>query len=79
MQWRLKSLASRLFAKAFIQAQIKEENSPETGEFPAQRASNAEDVSILWRHHASEINKGAHCHAFLLIYTLAVDKVMTLA
>ena len=22
-----------------------------TGEFPAQRASNAEDVSIWWRHH----------------------------
>ena len=26
-------------------------NSPETGEFPAQRGSNAEDVSIWWRHH----------------------------
>ena len=26
-------------------------NSPGTGEFPAQRASNAEDVSIWWRHH----------------------------
>ena len=26
-------------------------NSPETGEFPAQMASNAEDVSIWWRHH----------------------------
>ena len=28
-------------------------NSPETGEFPAQRASNAENVSIWWRHHES--------------------------
>ena len=27
-------------------------NSPGTGEFPAQRASNAENVSIWWRHHA---------------------------
>ena len=27
-------------------------NSPGTGEFPAQMASNAEDVSIWWRHHA---------------------------
>ena len=27
-------------------------NSPATGEFPAQRASNAENVSIWWRHHA---------------------------
>ena len=26
-------------------------NSPATGEFPAQRASNAENVSIWWRHH----------------------------
>ena len=26
-------------------------NSPVTGEFPAQRASNAENISIWWRHH----------------------------
>ena len=28
-------------------------NSPETGEFPAQMASNAENVSIWWRHHVA--------------------------
>ena len=28
-------------------------NSPGTGEFPAQMASNAENVSIWWRHHGS--------------------------
>ena len=28
-----------------------EGNSPVTGEFPAQRASSAENVSIWWRHH----------------------------
>ena len=28
-------------------------NSPQTGEFPAQMASIAENVSIWWRHHAS--------------------------
>ena len=28
-----------------------EGNSPMTGEFPAQRTSNAENVSIWWRHH----------------------------
>ena len=28
-----------------------EGNSPVTGEFPAQRARNAENVSIWWRHH----------------------------
>ena len=27
------------------------ENSPATGEFPAQRASDVENVSIWWRHH----------------------------
>ena len=27
-------------------------NSPVTGEFPAQMASNADNVSIWWRHHA---------------------------
>ena len=27
-------------------------NSPVTGEFPTQRASNTENVSIWWRHHA---------------------------
>ena len=26
-------------------------NSPGTGEFPAQMASNAENISIRWRHH----------------------------
>ena len=29
-----------------------EGNSPVTGEFPTQRASNTENVSIWWRHHA---------------------------
>ena len=31
-----------------------EGNSPVTGEFPAQRASNAENVSIWWRHRVSQ-------------------------
>ena len=54
--------ASRLFTQPFIQAQIKENikaprpwplcgESPVTGEFPAQRASNTENVSIWWCHH----------------------------
>ena len=30
-----------------------EGNSPVTGEFPAQRASNAENVSIWWGHHVT--------------------------
>ena len=56
------SPASRLFSQPFIRAQIKETsklrvtglcegNSPVTGEFPAQRASNAKNIFIWWRHH----------------------------
>ena len=41
-------------------------NSPGTGEFPAQMASNAENVSIWWRHHVAICNgdrdiKGLWC------------------
>ena len=35
-------------------------NSPGTGEFPAQMASNAENVSIWWRHH-----EGCRWHSVL--------------
>ena len=31
-----------------------EGNSPVTGDFPTQRASDAENVSIWWRHHVIE-------------------------
>ena len=62
-RWRLKSPASRLCTQPFVQAQNKESiklrvtgfcegNPPVAGEIPAQRASNAEIVSIWWRHHA---------------------------
>ena len=60
--WRLKSPATRRFIKLFALTNIKEisnsaslalceGNSPATGEFPAQRASDAEKASIWWRHH----------------------------
>ena len=29
-------------------------NSPVTGEFPAQMASNVENISIWWRHHVEQ-------------------------
>ena len=32
-------------------------NSPVTGEFAAQRARNAENVSICWRHHYTNVNQ----------------------
>ena len=31
-------------------------NSPETADFPAQMASNAENVSIWWRHHELSVS-----------------------
>ena len=51
-----------LFTQPFIRVQIKENiKAPRhwplcweftgSGEFPAQMASNAENVSIWWRHH----------------------------
>ena len=60
-RWRLKSPASRLFTQPLVQAQIKENikaprhwlcegNSLGTGEFPAERASDTENVSFWWRH-----------------------------
>ena len=33
-----------------------EGNSPVTGEFPAQKASSAEIVSIWWRHHGKWVS-----------------------
>ena len=34
---------------------LSEGNSPVTDEFPAQRVSNAENVSIWWRHHIRSV------------------------
>ena len=47
-----------------------EGNSPVTGEFPAQRANNAEIVSIWWRHH--ETNSTLHDATFLWTVLSAV-------
>ena len=70
---RLKSPASPLFTQPFIRAQIKQTikaprhcagNSPITVEFPAQMASNAENVSIGWRHDDDDFCQlllGTHC------------------
>ena len=61
MAYQIASLTI-VFTQPFIRVQIKEnikfrvtglcaEYSPGTGEFPAEMASNAENVSIWWRHH----------------------------
>ena len=36
------------------------ENSPVTGEFSAQMASNAENISIWWRHHLYSLSRKLH-------------------
>ena len=37
--------------QSFGSLAFREGNLPVTGEFPANRASNAKNVSIWWRHH----------------------------
>ena len=44
-------------------------NSPGTGEFPAQMASNAENVSIWWRHHGSITYGFRYVYANIILYT----------
>ena len=51
---------------------ICEGTLPVTGEFPAQRASNAENASIWWRHHdGKEIHSNPyHFQVVLRLYLL---------
>ena len=67
MRWRIKSPVLRLFTQPFIQAQMEENTKAPrhwplwgefTGDFPAQWASKAENVSIWWRHHATVTEHG---------------------
>ena len=59
-------------------------NSPVTGEFPAQRDSNLENVSIIWRHHDLQITffiwheKSVFCVNILKIYILMVPRIFIL-
>ena len=54
-------LLSRLFRHVWNKTSklcvtgLDEGNSPVTREFPAQMASNAENVSIWWRHHVKKV------------------------
>ena len=58
---RFGSLLNRLFRRGSKKTSklrvtgLYEGNSPVTGEFPAQRASNAEHVSIWWRHQVYNV------------------------
>ena len=55
-------------------------NSPVTGEFPAQMASNAENVSIWWRHHVefeywnlSLVQESHECLNVCIDLTICID------
>ena len=56
-RWRLDCLLNRLFRRRSKKTSklcitsLCEGNSLVTGEFPAQRTSNTENVSIWWRHY----------------------------
>ena len=50
-------------------------NSPGTGEFPAQMASNAENVSIWWRHHLNSQQYPGTCRQlFYMDHTIYFAK-----
>ena len=48
-------------------------NSPGTGEFPAQMASYAENVSIWWRHHAMTYCLWTWSKQYLVLWAIAPD------
>ena len=95
-RWRLKSSASPSFTQPFIQVQIEENikaprhwplcgNSPVPGEFSAQKVSNAENVSIWWRHRGKQshvtlvLKVSFRCieHNVLLAHDLHEDKCLS--
>ena len=52
-------------------------NSPMTGEFPAQMASDAENVSIWWRHHVHDDLAliGNQWYFWSCVYTITAGRV----
>ena len=50
-QRKHQSSSSLAFVRGIHRRPVNSPHSPETGEFPAHMASNAEDVSIWWPHH----------------------------
>ena len=66
-------LLNRLFrhrskkTSKLLVAGLRAGNWPVTGEFPAQMASNAENVSI-WVHHHAWLFSGMHCGQWLSMF-----------
>ena len=74
---------NRLFTKAIDAARwcflrvngLCEGNSPVTGELPGQRTSNAENVSIWWRHHVEYISRIMHMFfLFVAVWHWSIDQ-----
>ena len=53
-------------------------NSPGIGEFPAQMASNAENVSIWWRHHEHESSGGSFYVNSIELYKVHISSRLLL-
>ena len=62
--WGLDCLLNRLFRRRSKKTSklhvtgLCEGNSPVTGEFPAQRANNGENVFVWWRYHGTRVSAG---------------------
>ena len=72
---RLDCLLSHLFRRRSKKTSklrvtgLCEGNSQLTGEFPAQKASNVENVSVWWRHHDKiPLTNSCHYHRFVCDY-----------
>ena len=78
-------LLSRLFGRKSKKTSklpvtgLCEGNSQVTGEFPAQRASNAENVSIWWRHHGIRHESEGWGSSPRQVETFSVSKTWTLS
>ena len=53
-------------------------NSPGTGEFPAQKTSYAENISISWRHHVRQYSypRGNRCHVSIVtVFLVCLENI----
>ena len=53
-------LWQRSKCQSFVLLTLCEEKTPVTSGFPSHRASNAESVSVSWRHHDRKVFRGPH-------------------
>ena len=51
-------------------------NSPGTGEFPSQMASNADNVFIWWRHHECEIWSMVYCSTLVNAVLCSISRLI---